>query len=186
MDINIKKENFIFSLLGSLGWIFFMLPIFLPIWSFSTEGTSKVFYALFDGLGNAESSFTANGAKLASGWAMAFTVIATIVLVMSVAYTIITIMQIYKYKNSKYDLIKKILAITTLIMGVIAIICAIVFTSGQFYELAGIRYGMKLEIGVWMFFIGVFLTGLFGYMASLNYGNSQDIKLDTNTSGITE
>lgn len=173
-----KLKKLIPNILACVGMILLILPMCLTMYTATVSVGSKagdpVNYNIFADWSNYIDAYKVADKTFASAWATITDVIAIVLLVLAVVYVVMFVLQLLKVGGKKTDYTKpmKGVAMAILVLTVVALITAIIFTSANSLSVTGkitnvtTKYTFGFGVGAIMLLVGGVLTGVSGLLAN--------------------
>ena len=173
-----KAKKLIFNILASVGMVLLILPMCLAMYTSKTTNsaiskdlTNDTFGIFADWSAFAD-TYKLGGKTFASAWSVITDVIAIVLLVLAVAYVVLFVAQLLKVgKKFNYEKVLKVISIAILVLTLVALVTAIIFTSANNLTLTvgrnETKYTFGFGVGLIMLLVGGVVTGVMGLLANL-------------------
>lgn len=173
-----KAKKLILNILASVGMVLLVLPMCLAMYTATVSVGSKAgdpaTYNIFADWSSYVDTYKLADKTFGSAWATITDVIAVILLVLAVVYVVMFVLQLLKVGGKKADYSKfmKFLAVAILVLTVVALITAVIFTASNSLSVTGkltnitTKYTFGFGVGSIMLLVGGAVTGVFGLLAN--------------------
>ena len=159
------KQKLLYGILTVVLSIFAFVAPFLDMFAFRTEfGDTPI--KLFGDTEGINILYAGTGKEFNNAWLVLTYICVLLLLLLSILYIVMFVLELVKVKGSWIGLLKKIAAIGLIVVTILTIVFVIIASSANYAErvVTGDTMGIIPQVGVYLSFISL-LAGITGFLS---------------------